>query len=55
MIEAKLDVVFEEGLPESLGIKDSEMGWFDKNVNPDTNYKKKHKVIALLSTSVISF
>jgi len=44
VIEAKLDVVFEEGLPESLGIKDSEMGWFDKNVNPDKNDKKNKEI-----------
>ena len=49
MIEAKLEVVFKEGLPESLGISDSEMGWFD-NINPDANDKKQTKVITFLST-----
>ena len=50
MIEAKLEIVFKEGLPESLGISAKEMGVF-KNVHPDANDKKQTKVIhAFLST-----
>ncbi len=43
MIEAKLEVVFKESLPESLGISAKEM--FIKNVHPDANDKKQTKVI----------
>ncbi len=45
MIEAKLDVVFKEGLPESLGISDSKIRWFNNSVKLDTNDKKQTKVI----------